>query len=183
MANLITNSILLTYILVFIAACFKYHFRGWVWLACLFWLMFVMFGNIFFPGLSGLVKPTNLYLFPLYILLAAFFYPKRKTVYKQSPYLTNLLVSSKMQYSTLLIWLILIACLGKWMPNQASIIFYLSKMVLWQPIYWIGSQWLLMSLLFINHYAQKRQLSSQEILLLTLLWQFFYVFLNLQGIV
>lgn len=181
MANLLTHSIIVLYAFVFICQCFKYNLIGWLWLSSMFWLVISVLGNMFLPGLSGLFKPTNLYLIPAYIFLAALFYGNKKKLNAQSSYLSNLIDSGQLQYLSLIIWMVLIYCLGQWMPNYSSIIFYLIKIILWQPIFWIGSQWILMWVLHQNQQATKRPLTSQELVLLTMLWQFFFVYLNLLG--
>lgn len=183
MVTLILNSIIYIYICLFSLNCFRLRLKGWFFLSCFFWIILAIFGNILLPGLSGLFKHTNLYLFPFYIFLASIFWRKKISLLKPTSYLSTLANSTRFQYAAQAIWLILIFCLGKWMPFQASIIFYLIEMILWQPFFWIGSQWLLMYLLYLNHKEIKRKLSSQEILLLNMLWQFFYVYLRLQKIV
>ena len=183
MITLILNSIICIYIGLFSFNCFRLRLKGWLFLSGIFWLILAILGNILLPGLSGLFKPTNIYLIPFYIFLASIFWRKKISFLAPTSYLSTLATSNKFQYAAQAIWLILIFFLGKWMPFQASIIFYLIEMILWQPLFWIGSQWLLMYLLHLNHKEIKRKLSSQEILLLTMLWQFFYVYLKLQRIV
>lgn len=183
MAMLLTNGILLVYVLLFIGLCLRYRLISWLVVSVLFWLIFAIVGNILLPGLSGLFKLTNLYLIPLYICLGSFFKRRSHLVSFDSSYLSTLSISGRMQLSSLFVWMILVFYLCKWMPIQIPIISRLIQMCLWQPVFWVGSQWLLMSLLYINRHASKPKSHLQELFLLTMFWQIFYAFLSLKGVI
>lgn len=177
---------LLVYAGVFIWQCVQY--RQWLWLvsSAAIWLVLGACSVSLFPGLGGVLHWGNLFLCHFYVFAGAWFVllARQTAQLKHAPYLNLLLKSSVVLHVS---WLILLGLAWWKYPNGLSVIFAngLMQMYLWQPAFWLTSQWLIMLLWWLadvitaGNEKEKQKTSKQSWqigLLLAILWQAAYSF-------
>lgn len=184
MGTLISYAVVLAYAGVFVWQCCKYRVYGWLFISLVLWIVLAAMSSLVLPGIAGLFKPLNLFLMPVYILLSSCFALYRRDSLKQSAYLTTLLYGCWLQFSALVVcWvLVLVLCLVKNVILLIPLLVSLFQMFLWQPVFWIGSQWIIMLLLFLRSTdTEKPFWSVRTVLFFCLFEQLLYLMMNFRG--
>lgn len=181
----INASFVFIYTIVFIWQCV--HCRQWVWLisSVAIWMALNECSIWLLPGLGTIPLMGSLFLCHFYVFagsMAVLFF-RQYSRHKASVYLELLLQSSVILHVS---WLILIILAWWQYPNGLSLMFAngLIQMYLWQPAFWLTSQWLLMLLWWLagvstagkDKEKRNNRQSWQVGLLLALLWQAAYGF-------
>lgn len=182
MGTLISYAVVLVYTGVFVWQCYKYRIYGWLVVSLVLWIILAAMSSLILPGIADLFKPLNLYLMPVYILLGSCFALHRCDQLKQSAYLTALLYGGWLQFSALVVCLVLVLCLVKNVILQIPLLVTLFQMFVWQPVFWIGSQWIIMLLLFLRSTETERPLwSVRTVLFFCLFEQLLYLMMSFRG--
>ncbi|PIT53799.1 hypothetical protein BHC44_05230 [Snodgrassella alvi] len=184
MGTLISNAVVLIYAVLFVWQCCKYQLNSWLAASVTVWLVLVNISSEILPGIAGPFKPVNSFLVPVYVLLGSCFVMHQGCKLRNSPYLTVLLYSSRLQIGSLAICLALVLSLS--LMNKAALIIpllvSLLQMLAWQPIFWIGSQWILMMMLFLRGADSEKPIWRwQTLLLFSLFTQLVYMMLSFRG--
>ncbi|WP_037585908.1 hypothetical protein [Stenoxybacter acetivorans] len=180
----ITLWALAAYISIFVLQCLRY--RQWLWLigAVLCWWIMADYSSLYLPGVLGSSHLANLYIPSLYITLSSPL-ALRKHNQSNSVYLSYLASSG---WVMLAAFSVLLGLILMRYPNGISLYSLLSLLGLFfgQPIFYLGCQWLLMLLWYLNrdHIGAEKYKVSYEIgFLLMVLWFFGYVLCDLSGYV
>lgn len=182
MGTLISYAVVLVYTGVFIWQCYKYRIYGWLVVSLVLWIILAAMSSLILPGIADLFKPLNLYLMPVYILLGSCFALHRRDQLKQSAYLTALLYGGWLQFCALVVCLVLVLCLVKNVILQIPLLVTLFQMFVWQPVFWIGSQWIIMLLLFLRSTETEKPLwSVRTVLFFCLFEQLLYLMMSFRG--
>ena len=182
MGTLISYAVVLVYTGVFVWQCCKYRVYGWLVVSLVLWIVLAGMSSLVLPGIAGLFKPLNLFLMPVYILLGSCFIFYQRDWMKQSAYLTALLYGGWLQFSALVVCLVLVLCLVKNVILLIPLLVSLFQMFVWQPVFWIGSQWLIMLLLFLRSTETEKPLwSVRTVLFFCLFEQLLYLMMNFRG--
>ena len=182
MGTLISYAVVLVYTGVFVWQCYKYRIYGWLVVSLVLWIILAAMSSLILPGIADLFKPLNLYLMPGYILLGSCFALHRRDQLKQSAYLTALLYGGWLQFSALVVCLVLVLCLVKNVILQIPLLVTLFQMFVWQPVFWIGSQWIIMLLLFLRSTETEKPLwSVRTVLFFCLFEQLLYLMMSFRG--
>lgn len=182
MGTLISYAVVLVYTGVFVWQCYKYRIYGWLVVSLVLWIILAAMSSLILPGIADLFKPLNLYLMPVYILLGSCFALHRRDQLKQSAYLTALLYGGWLQFSALVVCLVLVLCLVKNVILQIPLLVTLFQMFVWQPVFWIGSQWIIMLLLFLRSTKTEKPLwSVRTVLFFCLFEQLLYLIMSFRG--
>lgn len=182
MGTLISYAVVLAYAGVFVWQCCKYRVYGWLVVSLVLWIVLAGMSSLVLPGIAGLFKPLNLFLMPMYILLGSCFTFYQRDRMKQSLYLTTLRYSGLLQFVTYIICLVLVLYLVK---NTILLIPFLAslfQMIIWQPIFWIGSQGIIMLLLFLRSTETENPVwSVRTVLFFCLFEQLLYLIMSFRG--
>ena len=182
MGTLISYAVVLVYTGVFVWQCYKYRIYGWLVVSLVLWIILAAMSSLILPGIADLFKPLNLYLMPVYILLGSCFALHRRDQLKQSAYLTALLYGGWLQFSALVVCLVLVLCLVKNVILLIPLLVTLFQMFVWQPVFWIGSQWIIMFLLFLRSTETEKPLwSVRTVLFFCLFEQLLYLIMSFRG--
>lgn len=182
MTTLIIYAVVMIYAVLFVWQCCKYQFYGWLAAALTIWVIFAAMSSVVLPGIAGLFKPLNLFLMPVYVLLGSVFMLHQRNRLQSNGYLSNLLYSSWLQFGALAICLTLILCLIKNTILLVPLVVSVLQMLTWQPLYWIGTQWLLMLMLFSRTENKEKSVwRMQTLLLFCLFTQLIYLMLSFRG--
>ena len=182
MGTLISYAVVLVYTGVFVWQCYKYRIYGWLVVSLVLWIILAAMSSLILPGIADLFKPLNPYLMPVYILLGSCFALHRRDQLKQSAYLTALLYGGWLQFSALVVCLVLVLCLVKNVILQIPLLVTLFQMFVWQPVFWIGSQWIIMLLLFLRSTETEKPLwSVRTVLFFCLFEQLLYLMMSFRG--
>ncbi len=182
MGTLISNAVVLIYTVLFVWQCCKYQLHGWLAASVTIWLVLANISSEILPGIAGPFKPINSFLVPVYVLLGSCFVMHQGCKLRNSPYLTMLFYSSWLQLGSLAICLTLVLCLIKKAALIIPFLVSLLQMFAWQPIFWIGSQWILMMMLFLRGADKEKPIWRwQTLLLFSLFTQLVYMTLSFRG--
>jgi hypothetical protein len=182
MGMLISYAFVLVYAVLFVWQCCKYELHSWLAASVTVWLVLVNISSEVLPGIAGPFKPLNSFLVPVYVLLGSCFVMHQGDKFKKSPYLTMLLYSSWLQIGTLVICLALVMCLVKKAVLIVPLLVSLCQMFAWQPIFWIGTQWILMMMMFYRSTDKEQSIwRLQTLLLFSLFAQLAYMILSFGG--
>ncbi len=159
----ITLWVLALYISLFVLETLRHRQWLWLWAAVLLWATAAVAGHALLPGILGPRQLINAYLPQLYVGLAAL--PAAVLAWRPhgdrrgwqwrngGDYLALLAVSSLLQLAAFA----LLAVLVRWhYPTGLSLYVWPGMLYLFalQPVYWIGSQWLLMALFYLHRRGQ-----------------------------
>ncbi|QMT30388.1 hypothetical protein [Alysiella filiformis] len=183
--------IICLFVFIFFVQTLRQHQFNWLWFAVAIWLVLGLFSGSVLPRVLGITQPFNLYLAHFYVFMGSIFFflnstfrlPERKATWhtpQVGAYLNLLAITGLCMH---LAFGMLVA-LTWWTYPQgyaAMLPAKLFAMYALDPIFWYGTQFLLM-LLFVLHRKMlgesARIFSLPQIqvgVLLCLLWQFLYV--------
>lgn len=182
---MINVSVVLIYIALFVWQCYHHQVRRWLWVSLLTWSMTGLISAWFMPGVLGIGHIINLYWVHFYVFLGSITYIGSKHLRpNEAGYLYYLARSSWLQYLALGVWGILNLLLGcpAWLIRIDS---SLLQMILLQPVFWLGSQWILMAYLYVRDRDSTLLASHRRQSLLTsvILWQAVYVFADIFNLI
>lgn len=182
--SILTQGIVIAYIILFIWQGERYRARCWLWISGLAWLIIGLISSYILPYICGIWHKFNLYLFHFYILLGSLFYIGANRLKQTGPYLYYLARSSWLQYQALGLWILLILASFN-QPWQLPITISVLQMSLLQPLFWLGSQWILMILLYTQEHDQALPMSwrRRSLFSCVFLWQALFIFLNIYNLI
>ncbi|MCO6506426.1 MAG: hypothetical protein J6570_04875 [Snodgrassella sp.] len=182
MGTLISYVVVVVYAVLFVWQCCKYELHGWLVASVTVWLVLASISSAILPGIAAPFKTVNSFLVPMYVLLGSCFVMHQGRKLKHSSYLTVLLYSSWLQFGALAICLALVLCLIKKATLIIPFLVSLLQMYAWQPIFWIGSQWILMIMLFLSSADKEKPIWRwQTLMLFSLFTQLVYMMLSFRG--
>ncbi|MDF7675741.1 hypothetical protein PT286_03200 [Neisseriaceae bacterium ESL0693] len=181
--QIITLSIILIYVALFVWQCIRHQAWRWLWVSALVWWATGLFTQWLMPDMTGTGHTINLYLVHFYILAGSLIYiGSNRLRSDRNAYLYYLARSGWLQYLALGVWLIfsLLSLHQPWLlPIGSSLL----QMILVQPLFWLGSQWILMGLLYLRDHDPmlSQAWRKQSFLAWVILWQALYVFADIYG--
>lgn len=171
---------LLVYIGLFVWQCVRCNQSVWLISSLVVWLVLGVCSAWVLPMWCGPFKWANLYVSHFYMFAGslAVLLTRQHGREHTSLYLDLLLRSGIVLHAS---WLILLAVSWWQYPQGLSVMFANSmiQLYLWQPVFWLSSQWILMLIWWLVGLisADKTRKQSWQVgLLLVLLWQAAYGF-------
>lgn len=180
-------TIIWLYVILFIWQCIRH--QAWRWLAitaaiAIAAMLAVLWSMPVYLWLTGSAfwSRINLYLMQVYILIGSWTYIGRNRLHHTGSYLYYLARSSWLQYLAVVLWLGLLL-ISAHQPWQIPIGISVLNMVFWQPLFWLGGQWLLMLFLYLRDHDAALPLywRKNSMFIWVVLWQALYLLFSVRG--
>lgn len=166
----VTLWFLAAYITVFLVQAFRAHQFQWLWGSIILWLGLGIIGSRLLPGIWGITRLTPLYMPQLYIFLASIFFfihewqrlPEKHWYETRNGgvFLSLFAVSSALMHIVYLVLLCLI-----WVKFPGGLTPYvlpaLLELYLFNPVYWIMSQFTIMTLFYLHRHIVLKQKANR----------------------
>lgn len=166
------------YVAIFVWRTWVAQQSWWLVISVVSWIMLGLLGAYFLPGVLGIAHEQSAFMVPLYVLIGSvtqwrLLRPEAKS---SDVYLSLLAASGWIMQ---LVWLVLLLMV-LWQYPRGFSIFSLTSLLqlyVWQPVFWILSQWILMLLIWMNQGEWRDYWKAS--FLVVLLWFVGYVVADL----